>query len=83
MDKGSWYQHQNIQQQTKSCKNGDQMIGNKNCPIFLKVAKTVAKPNIAKIQTMFLSNLFKWKCNKYVAQGIAVLGAIPSMILQK
>jgi hypothetical protein len=32
---------------------------------------------------MFLNNSFRWKCNKFVAQGIAILGAIPSMILQK
>jgi hypothetical protein len=55
----------------------------KNCPIFLKVAKTFAKPNNAKMQTVFLKNLFRRKSNKFVAQGIAILGAIPSMILQK
>ena len=65
--------------QLVTCEQGDQIIWNKNCPIFWKVAKTVAKPNNAKIQTMFLNIFFRRKCYKFVAQG----GAIPSMILQK
>jgi hypothetical protein len=36
---------------------GDQMIWKKLPNIFLKVAKTVAKPNNAKIQTMFFKQL--------------------------
>ncbi len=44
----------------------------KNHPIFWKVAKTVAKQNTAKLETI-LKWLFRWKCNKFVAQGIAIL----------
>ncbi len=36
----------------------------KNRPIFWKVAKTVAKPTIAKIQIVFLNSLFRWKYKK-------------------
>ncbi len=53
---------------------GDQMIWNKNRPIFWKVAKTVAKPIDAKIQTMFLTRLCLPKCYKFVSQGIVILG---------
>jgi hypothetical protein len=51
----------------------------KNCPIFWKVAKTVAKQNNAKLETI-LNGLFRQKCNKFVAQGF---GAISLMSLQK
>ncbi len=44
----------------------------KNCPILWKVAQTVAKNN-AKLETIW-NGLFRWKCNKFVAQGIAILG---------
>ncbi len=37
-----------------NCCQGDQMIG-KNCLISGKVAKTGAKPNNAKLKTIFLS----------------------------
>ncbi len=55
---------------------------------FWKVAKTVAKPNNAKIQVMFLNSLFSWKCNKLVAKGVTNFWAISSfqkiaMSLQK
>ncbi len=43
---------------------GDQMIWKKLPNIFWKVAKTDAKPNNAKIQTIFTNSLFSWKCNK-------------------
>jgi hypothetical protein len=43
----------------------------KNRPIFWKVAKTVAKPNNAKIQNLLLYILFRWKCYELVAQDIA------------
>ncbi len=53
-------------------------------PIFLKVAKRVAKLSNFRIQTM----LFRWKCNKFAAQGFTIFGAISSfqtitMSLQK
>ena len=47
----------------------------KNCPIFWKVAKTVAKRNNAKSET-----IFRWKCNKFVAQDIDIIAL---MSLQK
>ncbi len=40
-------------------------------PILWKVAKTVAKT-----QNMILNSLFQWKYNKFVAQGIAILGLL-------
>jgi len=40
---------------------GDQMIWKKSCR--------------AKLQNMFLNNLFRWKCDKFVAQGIAFFGS--------
>jgi hypothetical protein len=43
-------------------------------PILWKIAKTIAKPNNSKIQTMFLYCLFWWKCNKFVAQGVTIFG---------
>ncbi len=43
---------------------GDQMILEKNRPIFWKVAKTAAKTNNAQIQNTFLNSLFTWKCDK-------------------
>ncbi len=52
------------------------MIGKKSPNIFWKEAKTVAKPNKAKIYTRFLNSLFSWKCNKLVAKGVTIFGAI-------
>ncbi len=42
----------------------------KNHPIFWKVAKTVAKPNNAKLQNLLLNTLFWWHCYELVAQDI-------------
>ncbi len=53
---------------------GDQMIWNKNCPIFWKVAQTVSKQNDAKILNMFFKRLCSQKCYKFASQGIAILG---------
>ncbi len=44
---------------------GDQMVWKKSPNIFWKVAKTVAKSNKAKIQTMVLNSLFSWKCHHF------------------
>ncbi len=55
---------------------GDQMTWEKSPNIFWKVAKTVANPNKAKIQTVFLNSLFSWKCNKLVAKGVTNFWAI-------
>ncbi len=60
----------------EGCHQCDQKIGKKS-PNFWKVAKTIAKPNNAQIY-MFLNSLFRWKCSKFVAQGVTIFGAISS-----
>jgi hypothetical protein len=47
----------------------------KNSPIFGTVAKTVAKPNKAKIQAMFLDILFMWKCYKRMGKVILAISS--------
>jgi hypothetical protein len=48
----------------------------KKCPIFLKVAKTVAKLINAKIQTIFLKSTFRLKFNKFVPRVVTHFWAI-------
>ncbi len=44
----------------------------KNAQFFEKLPKQLPKNN-AKLETIW-NGLFRWKCNKFVAQGIAIFG---------